>query len=193
MIEVSDKVASKYSDRYGTVVSTWMGLCNYEPKVEIIAQDGLSYTYNEYDLVLISKKEDKQMAKLTGYKQVAAIKQKYGTYYYAVYDDGRKYYPGDKVIVSGAANGTVQTIEEIIDLEEAANRMGNKNITAEIISYVDMSAYEERVEKRKAAEKLKKAMDKVIKEMDETNRYEMYAERNPELKKMLDTYKKLAV
>lgn len=193
MVEVGDKVACRYSNRYGVVVSTWMGLCNYEPKVEIIAQDGLSYTYNEYDLVLISKKEDKQMAKLTGYKQVAAIKQNYGTYYYAVYDDGRKYYPGDKVIVSGAANGTVQTIEEIIDLEEAAKRMGNKNITAEIISYVDMSAYEERVEKRKAAEKLKKAMDKVIKEMDETNRYEMYAERNPELKQMLDTYKKLAV
>ena len=131
------------------------------------------------------------MAKLTGYKQVAEIKQNYGTYYYAIYDDGRKYYPGDKVIVSGAANGTVQTIEEIIDLEEAAKRMGNKNITAEIISYVDTSAYEERVEKRKAAEKLKKVMDKVIKEMDENSKYEMYAERNPELKEMLNAYKEL--
>lgn len=193
MIEVGDKVASKYSDRYGVVVSTWMGLCNYEPKVEIIAQDGLSYTYYEYDLVLISKKEDKQMAKLTGYKQVAAIKQGYSTYYYAIYDDGRKYYPGDSVIVSGAASGTVHTIDEIIDPEEAASRMDNKNITAEIISYVDTSAYEERVEKRKAAEKLKKSMDKVIKQMEEDNKYEMYAERNPELKDMLETYKKLTV
>lgn len=193
MIEVGDKVASKYSDRYGVVVSTWMGLCNYEPKVEIIAQDGLSYTYYEYDLVLISKKEDKQMAKLTGYKQVAAIKQGYSTYYYAIYDDGRKYYPGDSVIVSGAASGTVHTIDEIIDPEEAASRMDNKNITAEIISYVDTSAYEERVEKRKAAEKLKKSMDKVIKQMEEDNKYEVYAERNPELKEMLETYKKLTV
>ena len=193
MIEVGDKVASKYSDRYGVVVSTWMGLCNYEPKVEIIAQDGLSYTYYEYDLVLISKKEDKQMAKLTGYKQVVAIKQGYSTYYYAIYDDGRKYYPGDSVIVSGAASGTVHTIDEIIDPEEAASRMDNKNITAEIISYVDTSAYEERVEKRKAAEKLKKSMDKVIKQMEEDNKYEVYAERNPELKEMLETYKKLTV
>lgn len=193
MIEVGDKVASKYSDRYGVVVSTWMGLCNYEPKVEIIAQDGLSYTYYEYDLVLISKKEDKQMAKLTGYKQVAAIKQGYSTYYYAIYDDGRKYYPGDSVIVSGAASGTVHTIDEIIDPEEAASRMDNKNITAEIISYVDTSAYEERVEKRKAAEELKKSMDKVIKQMEEDNKYEVYAERNPELKEMLETYKKLTV
>ena len=193
MIEVGDKVASKYSDRYGVVVSTWMGLCNYEPKVEIIAQDGLSYTYYEYDLVLISKKEDKQMAKLTGYKQVVAIKQGYSTYYYAIYDDGRKYYPGDSVIVSGAASGTVHTIDEIIDPEEAASRMDNKNITAEIISYVDTSAYEERVEKRKAAEKLKKSMDKVIKQMEEDNKYEVYAERNPELKEMLEAYKKLSV
>lgn len=129
--------------------------------------------------------------KLTGYKQVAAVKQGHSTYYYAIYDDGRKYYPGDSVIVSGAASGMVQKIEEIIDPEEATNRMGNKNITAEVIAYVDMSAYEERVEKRKAAEKLKKNMDKVIKEMDESSKYEMYAERNPELKEMLDTYKKL--
>lgn len=141
----------------------------------------------------ISDKEGKNImtTKLTGYKQVAAIKQGYSTYYYAIYDDGRKYCPGDSVIVSGAASGMVQKIEEIIDPEEAANRMGNKNITAEIVAYVDMSAYEERVEKRKAAEKLKKDMDKVIKEMDETNRYEVYAERNPELKEMLETYKKL--
>ena len=193
MIEVGDKVASKYSDRYGVVVSTWMGLCNYEPKVEIIAQDGLSYTYYEYDLVLISKKEDKQMAKLTGYKQVAVIKQGYPTYYYAIYDDGRKYYPGDSVIVSGAASGMVQTISEIIDPEEVASRMGNKSITAEVIAYVDTSAYEERVAKRKEADELKKKMDQVIKQMDESNKYEMYAERNPKLKEMLEAYKKLSV
>lgn len=140
---------------------------------------------------LIKQGENIMASKLTGYKQVAAIRQGYGTYYYAIYDDGRKYYPGDKVIVSGTASDKIHTITEVIDPEEAANRMGNKNITAEIVAYVDMSAYEERVEKRKAAEKLKKTMDKVIKEMDESSKYEMYAERNPELKEMLDTYKKL--
>lgn len=142
---------------------------------------------------LIKIEGENVMAKLTGYKQVAAIKQGYSTYYYAIYDDGRKYYPGDNVIVSGAASGMVQKIEEIIDPEEAANRMGNKNITAEIVAYVDMSAYEERMAKRKEAAGLKKKMDQVIKEMDESSKYEMYAERNPELKEMLDTYKKLIV
>ena len=193
MIEVGDKVASRYSNRYGTVINTWRDLCNFELKAEIIAQDGLSYYFYEDELILISKKENEQMAKLTGYKQVAAIKQNYGTYYYAIYDDGRKYCPGDKVIVSGAANGIIQTIEKIIDPETAVNRMGNKNITAEVIAYVDTSAYEERVAKRKEAEELKKKMNHIIKEMDENNKYEMYAERNPELKEMLEAYKKLAV
>lgn len=191
MIEVGDKVASRYSNRYGTVINTWRDLCNFELKAEIIAQDGLSYYFYEDELILISKKENEQMAKLTGYKQVAAIKQNYETYYYAIYDDGRKYCPGDKVIVSGAANGIIQTIEKIIDPETAVNRMENKNITAEVIAYVDTSAYEERVAKRKEAEELKKKMDQVIKQMEENNKYEMYAEKNPELKEMLNAYKEL--
>ena len=193
MIEVGDKVASRYSNRYGTVISTWRDLCNFELKAEIIAQDGLSYYFYEDELILISKKENEQMTKLTGYKQVAAIKQNYGTYYYAIYDDGRTHLLGDKVIVSGAASGTVHTISEVIDAEEAVNRMGNKNITAEVIAYVDTSAYEERVAKRKEAEELKKKMDQVIKQMEENNKYEMYAEKNPELKEMLNAYKRLTV
>lgn len=148
-----------------------------------------------YDSVQkISDKEgENNMAKLTGYKQVAAIKQGCSIYYYAIFDDGRVYFPGDKVIVSGAASGTVHTISEIIDVEEASIRMGKKNITAEVIGYVDTSAYDNRVAKRKEAEELKKKMDHIIKEMDENNKYEMYAERNPELKEMLETYKKLSV
>ena len=148
-----------------------------------------------YDSVQkISDKEGENiMAKLTGYKQVAAIKMGGSVYYYAIYDDGRKYCPGDKVIVSGAANGIIQTIEKIIDPETAVNRMENKNITAEVIAYVDTSAYEERVAKRKEAEELKKKMDQVIKQMEENNKYEMYAEKNPELKEMLNAYKKLTV
>lgn len=133
------------------------------------------------------------MEKLTGYKMVAAIKQGSCIYYYAIYNDGRTYLPGDKVIVSGAASGMVYTISEIITPEEAFVKMGNKNITAEVIACVDTSAYDNRVERRKEADNLKKKMDKLIKEMDENNKYEMYAERSPELKEMLETYKKLSV
>ena len=135
--------------------------------------------------------ENTMTSKLTGYKQVAEIKQMGKSYYYAIYDDGRRYSPGDEVLVSGAARGKIQTIESILDLEEALSRMGNKNITAEIISYVDTSAYDERVKRREEAEKLKKDMDKVIKQMEENNKYEMYAEKNPELKEMFNAYKAL--
>ena len=153
----------------------------------------LKLVYDSVQKISNEEGENIMTAKLTGYKQVAAIKQGYSTYYYAIYNDGRKYYPGDSVIVSGAASGMVQKIEEIVDPEEAASRMGNKSITAEVIAYVDTSAYEERVAKRKEATELKKKMDQVIKQMDESNKYEMYAERNPELKDMLETYKKLTV
>ena len=180
MIKIGDNVMTYDGKKYGRIVEMWYGVIDECIKVELVAQDGRSYIYRVDELERIDE-EDNQMARLTGYKQVAAIKQQYGTYYYAIYDDGRKYYSGDKVLVSGVASGVVQTISEIIDPEEAAKRMGNKNITAEIISYVDTSAYEERVEKRKAAEKLKKCMDKVIEEMEENNKYEVYSERNPEL------------
>lgn len=151
----------------------------------------LTLVYDSVQKISDKEGENNMATKLTGYKQVAAIKQGCSTYYYAIYDDGMVYYSGDKVLVSGVASGTVYTISEIIDPEEAANRMGNKNITAEIITRVDTSAYDERVEKRKVADKLKKDMDKVIKQMEENNKYEMYAERNPELAEMLSKYKKL--
>ena len=192
MIKIGDRVTTHDGKKYGCIIEEWYGVIDECIKVEFIAQDGLSYIYRADELARIIE-EDNVMAKLTGYKQVAAIKQGYSTYYYAIFDDGRKYYPGDSVIVSGAASGMVQKIEEIVDPEEAASRMGNKSITAEVITYVDTSAYEERVAKRKEATELKKKMDQVIKQMDESNKYEMYAERNPELKEMLETYKKLTV
>lgn len=192
MIKIGDKVTTHDGKKYGRVIEMWYGIIDECIKVEFVAQDGFSYVYRADELERIMEEEE-QMAKLTGYKQVAEIIQMGKPYYYAIYNDGRKYYPGDSVIVSGAASGMVQKIEEIIDPEEAAKRMGNKSITAEVIAYVDTSAYEERVAKRKEATELKKKMDQVIKQMDESNKYEMYAERNPELKDMLETYKKLTV
>lgn len=192
MIKIGDNAITYDGKKYGRIVEMWYGVIDECIKVELVAQDGRSYIYRVDELERIDEEEE-QMAKLTGYKQVAEIIQMGKPYYYAIYDDGRKYYPGDKVIVSGTASGTVHMIKDIIDPEEAANRMGNKNITAEVVAYVDTSAYDERVEKRKEATELKKKMDQVIKQMDENNKYEMYAERNPELKAMLEAYKKLAV
>lgn len=144
--------------------------------------------------IVINESEDNNMAKLEGYYAVAVTKEGYygKKYFYAIYDDGKTYKAGDKIVVSGANNG-VLTIEEIITPDEC-----NRNITAEVICKVDTSAYDKRVEERKEkaerkkeADKIKKQMDKMITEMDQTKRYEMYASDNPELAEKLKAYKEL--
>lgn len=151
-------------------------------------------TYEGYLLNIIkSEEENEQMAKLTGYYAVAVIEEVTccckTDYYYAVFDDGNTYKAGDQVLVSGC-NKDVLTIKEILTVPEAEVKY-NKNITAEIICRVDTSAYDQRVENRKKAEKLKKDMDAIIKQMDVTKKYEMYATENPELAALLDQYKEL--
>lgn len=144
--------------------------------------------------VVIIERNDNNMAKLEGYKAVAVTKEGcYGKkYFYAVYDDGKVYVAGDKIVVSGANKG-VLTIEEILTPEEC-----NASITAEVICKVDTLSYDKRVEERKEkaerkkeADKIKKQMDKMITEMDQTKRYEMYASDNPELAEKLKAYKEL--
>lgn len=144
--------------------------------------------------IVVIESEDNNMAKLEGYKAVAVTKEGCyeKKYFYAVYDDGKVYVAGDKIVVSGANKG-ILTIEAILAPEEC-----DKNITAEVICKVDTSAYDKRVEERKEkaerkkeADKIKKQMDKMIAEMDQAKRYEMYASDNPELAEKLKAYKEL--
>lgn len=161
--------------------------------VQVEFDYGVSLALYKKDIVIIER-EDNNMAKLEGYYAVAGTKEGYygKKYFYAIYDDGKTYKAGDKIVVSGANNG-VLTIEEIITPDEC-----NINITAEVICKVDTSAYDKRVEERKEkaerkkeADKIKKQMDKMITEMDQTKRYEMYANDNPELAEKLKAYKEL--
>ena len=146
--------------------------------------------FDDLEVLKINSKEleEKYMKKLKGFSKVAVVKQGSINYHFAIYDDGYSYEPGNKVIVSG--DERIKVINEIITPEEAAERFKN-NITAEVICPVDTSAYDERVNRRKAAEDLKKKMDDAIKKMDEEYKYEMYAEKNAYLKAMLDQYKEL--
>lgn len=161
--------------------------------VQVEFDYGVSLALYKKDIVIIER-EDNNMAKLEGYYAVAGTKEGYygKKYFYAIYDDGKTYKAGDKIVVSGANNG-VLTIEEIITPDEC-----NRNITAEVICKVDTSAYDKRVEERKEkaerkkeADKIKKQIDKMITEMDQTKRYEMYANDNPELAEKLKAYKEL--
>lgn len=168
---------------------------DYDIKMAIVRFDtGEIYRLRKLNLIKLNESEDNNMAKLEGYKAVAVTKEGYygKKYSYAVYDDGKVYVAGDKIVVSGANKG-ILTIEAILTPEEC-----NENITAEVICKVDTSAYDKRVEERKEkserkkeADKIKKQMDKMITEMDQTKRYEMYANDNPELAEKLKVYKEL--
>lgn len=168
---------------------------DYDIKMVRVRFDtGEIYRLRKLNLIKLNESEDNNMAKLEGYKAVAVTKEGCyeKKYFYAVYDDGKVYVAGDKIVVSGANKG-ILTIEEIITPDEC-----NINITAEVICKVDTSAYDKRVEERKEkaerkkeADKIKKQMDKMITEMDQTKRYEMYANDNPELAEKLKAYKEL--
>lgn len=168
---------------------------DYDIKMARVRFDtGEIYRLRKLNLIKLNESEDNNMAKLEGYKAVAVTKEGCyeKKYFYAVYDDGKVYVVGDKIVVSGANKG-ILTIEAILTPEEC-----DKNITAEVICKVDTSAYDKRVEERKEkaerkkeADKIKKQMDKMITEMDQTKRYEMYANDNPELAEKLKTYKEL--
>ena len=161
--------------------------------VQVEFDNGIILYLYKKDVVIIES-EDNNMAKLEGYYAVAGTKEGcYGKkYFYAIYDDGETYKAGDKIVVSGA-NKDILTIEEILTPDEC-----NTNITAEVICKVDTSAYDKRVEERKEkaerkkeAYKIKKQMDYMITEMDQTKRYELYASNNPELAEKLKAYKEL--
>ncbi|OLA71406.1 MAG: hypothetical protein BHW52_03135 [Ruminococcus sp. 37_24] len=168
---------------------------DYDIKMARVRFDtGEIYRLRKLNLIKLNESEDNNMAKLEGYKAVAVTKEGCyeKKYFYAVYDDGKVYVAGDKIVVSGANKG-ILTIEAILTPEEC-----DKNITAEVICKVDTSAYDKRVEERKEkaerkkeADKIKKQMDKMITEMDQTKRYEMYANDNPELAEKLKAYKEL--
>lgn len=168
---------------------------DYDIKMVRVRFDtGEIYRLRKLNLIKLNESEDNNMAKLEGYKAVAVTKEGcYGKKYsYAIYDDGKVYKAGDKIVVSGS-NKDILTIEEILTPEEC-----NASITAEVICKVDTSAYDKRMEERKEkaerkkeADKIKKQMDKMITEMDQTKRYEMYANDNPELAEKLKVYKEL--
>ena len=128
---------------------------------------------------------------LSGYYEVAETKQGYGTYYYAIFNDGNTYEKGDKILVSGA-NKEVLEITDVLTLDKAKIK-GIRAITAEVIGkvVVDKSAYEARIEKRKVTEKLKKELDQKMKQLDKIQKYEYFAKLDPEFAVLLNEYKKV--
>lgn len=133
---------------------------------------------------------------LMGNYRVCKVKFFEGTnvnkeYTYAFYDDSIMV--DDKVVVKSANHGFgLATVTQIIDDNCVTQSMKDCcNEGREIVAKFDISAYNERIEKRKAAKQLKTEMNKKLKEVQELAMFEMMAEKNPELKEMLETYKEL--
>ena len=135
---------------------------------------------------------------LMGNYAVCSIKFIEGTnankeYCYALYDDS--IVAGDYVVVKSAHHGMgIAQVCDIINKELITQSILDYcNEGREVIAKFDMCAYEERVVNRKKAKQLKAEMNKKMKEMQELAMFEMMAEKNPELKEMLDAYKELVL
>lgn len=175
---------------YGTIKEQ---VCSWGFKY-VVKIDGYSKlrTYNEESICLISEdigiRGERNMAKLTGYKKVAEIGISGRPYYYALYDD--EVAIGDKVLLTGRANGQLYTVNNVWSLEDAVERYKGV-ISEEVICKVDQSAYEKRVADRAEKAKIRKEMDAMIKKMDEAQKYRMYADKNPELAELLAKFETL--
>lgn len=198
------KVVNTNLKTYGLIgtVSFVSGFKNY-PNVQVNF-GSITLTYKKRNLKLVSDFEIEDNTKsnkgddsmLMGNYRVCKIKFVEGTnssreYYYALYN--YCVCVDDYVVVKSANHGMgIARVTDIILEEHVTQEMRDYcNEGREVINMFDMSAYEERVENRKKAKQLKADMEKKVKAMQELALYEMMAEKNPELKEMLETYKEL--
>ena len=120
---------------------------------------------------------------------VAGVKFIEGTnrdkeYFYALFEE---FNVGDLVVVQTGHHGLA--LAEITSLGWTDKE--RVKCSREIVTRVNMEAFYERQEKRKALAQLKKDMDKEVKELQETAIYELLAEKDPALAAMLEQYKQL--
>ena len=192
---------SIYKGKFGTVYSYKKGIVE-KGKVNLYIDDTIYqntpkgnkyYTLVESSVIPVNVDNmnvKESNMKLSGYNRVALIECGGVDYHYALYDDNINV--NDKVLVSGRLDGAIYIVKDIIT-EEESKKIREKDIISEVKCKVDLSDYEQRVKNREEAIKLREKMDEEIKKMDELNKYEMYADRNPALKEMLDQLKALGV
>ena len=146
--------------------------------------------YKFQNLQLIENNQEDQKMAITGDFKVAKIKFLNGTntcteYEYAMFDD---YEVGDTVVVASANHGLgIAKISAIITKEQAATKIFER----EIVTKVDMETYENRKKNRNRLNELKNKMDKRFNELNKIALFEMMAEKDTELKGMLEEYKNL--
>lgn len=96
---------------------------------------------------------------------------------------------GDMVLCDTQNGYVVGKIQCLIPKEDYVGT----TVTKEIICKVDFSEFEKRKENRKKKETLKKHMNEMVKENQELVLFQMLAEKNPEMKALLDEYNNIVI
>ena len=192
-VRVTDgsKYGSKYIGKTGVIENTSCGNTAFGVRLEghINPKSTKGLFWFSMDEIEFIESEENVMLSQNENFMVAGVKFLDGTnrdkeYFYALFDE---YYVGDLVVVQTGHHGLALAEISSIDCE------GKEKVkcSREIITRVDMSAFEDRQAKRNALAKLKKDMDKKVKELQETALYELLAEKDPALAAMLAEYKQL--
>lgn len=189
---------SKYDDKYigkiGVIENTSCG--NTCLGVRIAGCENpksrVGLFWFEMDEIEFIESEENVMLNQNENFMVAGVKFLEGTnkdkeYYYALFADEATAEVGDLVVVQTGHHGlALATISSLDDTDK--NKV---QCSREIVSVVDTTAFDRRKAQRTARAKLKKGMDKKVKELQETALYELLAEKDPALAAMLAEYKQL--
>ena len=182
----------KYKDEFGVIERKCPNSASVGIRLDKYTNSASSYGlfwFDKNQFEIIEEKDEKIM--LENYK-VAGISFLEGSnaglvYYYALYDDTIEI--DDIVVVNTGHHGLA--IAKVVEIEPYNVGKNHVRCGREIISRVDFSAYNERCEKAKKMAELKKEMDAKVQQLQNQAIYELMAEKDPELKKMLDEYKAL--
>ena len=171
-------------NKLGTITSMTYTSC------WVLMDSGSARNYKFNNIQLIENNQEDQKMAITGDFKVAKVRflngtNTYAEYEYAMFDD---YEVGDTVVVASANHGLgIAKISAIITKDQAAT----KNFEREIVTKVDMETYEVRKKNRNRVNELKTKMDKRFNELNKIALFEMMAEKDDELKSMLEEYKSL--
>lgn len=198
-VVLNDKVkiiaTSKYGEKYigktGVIENTSCGSTCLGVRIAGCSnpKSSVGLFWFDIDEIEFIEKEESIMLNQNENFMVAGVKFLEGTnkdkeYFYALFDE---YDVGDLVVVQTGHHGLA--LAEISSVGWSDKE--RVKCSREIITRVDMTAFFQRQEKRKALTRLKKDMDKKVKELQETALYELLAEKDPTLADMLAKYKQL--
>lgn len=188
---IGEKYGKKYVGKIGVIENTSCGNTSYGIRISECENPRSSvglFWFAENEIEFIEREENVMLSQNENF-MVAGVKFLEGSnkdkeYFYALFED---YNVGDLVVVQTGHHGLA--LAEISSLGWTDKE--RVKCSREIISRVDMNAFYNRQEKRKALAQLKKDMDKKVKELQETALYELLAQSDPTLADMLEQYKSL--